>query len=308
MKKNNLKNQQIRQVNGLLEANKLSTKVILGGIVLVTLLSLSTIYMLSKHNKRKNIPQNAVIVNNVENIKTPLDVNFINNVDGKRIHSPLFYLNNSDKKFVSIFDLRLQQFTAISDKSDKTTSWCINGKSVKDINEKCSIPSKIEMDRDNKLSDDFFNYLKLIDKQTQFVNVNKNTTQPKVLAKNIYLFLNIRDNPNKYQSKDEFVDNIYKNIQNQPIVTIEQANNYIESLKTALSTNKNMNTNMTISNSTYNPPPVYNNNPYPMQNNMEQFAQQNNNIQDSNAEYNQEEIIESEPSLVMTKTRKVTDN
>ena len=308
MKENNLKNQQIRRVNSLLEANKLSTKVILGGIVLVTLLSLSTIYMLSKHNKRKNISQNAVIVNNVENIKTPLDVNFINNVGEKRIHSPLFYLNNSDKKFVSIFDLRLQQLTAIPDKSDKTTSWCINGKSVKDINEKCSIPSKIEMDRDNKLADAFFDYLKLIDTQTQVVNANKNTTQPKVLAKNIYLFLNIRDNPNKYQSKDEFVDNIYKNIQNQPIVTIEQANNYIESLKTALSTNKNMNTNMPISNSTYNQPSVYNNNLYSMQNNMEQFAQQSNNIQDSNAEYNQEEIIESEPSLVMTKTRKVTDN
>ena len=41
---------------------------------------------------------------------------------------------------------------------------------------------------------------------------------------------------------------------------------------------------------------------------MEQFAQQGMNMQDENIGYNQEEMIESGPSLVMTKTRKATDN
>ncbi len=318
MKENDFKNQQLvdnneRRTDSVEVENKLSTKIILVGIVLVTLLSLAAIYMLSKYNKTKPNQPNPVIVDNTQNVKTTLDmnkakvnnVNELKNVESKDFHSPLLYPYNSDKKFTSVFDLKLQQLETVQDKSDKVASWCINGTSVKDINEKCPIPSKIEMDKDNKLSDDFFNYLKFIDTQTQVTKVNKNTKQPKVLAKNIYLFLNIRDNPNKYQSKDEVVDDIYKNIQNQPVVTVVQANNYIESLKTALSTNRNINTNVGMSNSTYNPPVVYNN---PVQQNIEQFAPQGMNMQDENIGYNQDEIIESEPSLVMTKTRKATDN
>lgn len=317
MKENDFKNQQLvdnneRQTDSVEVENKLSTKIILVGIVLVTLLSLAAIYMLSKYNKTKPAQPNPVIVDNTQNVKTTSDmskakVNEVKNVEGNKFHPPLLYPDNSDKKFTSVFDLKLQQLETVQDKSDKIASWCINGTSVKDINEKCPIPSKIEMDKDNKLSDDFFNYLKFIDTQTQVTKVNKTAKQPKVLAKNIYLFLNIRDNPNKYQSKDEVVDDIYKNIQNQPVVTVVQANNYIESLKAALSTTRNMNTNTNvgISNSTYNPPVVYNN---PVQNNMEQFAPQSMNMQDENIGYNQEEIIESEPSLVMTKTRKATDN
>ena len=317
MKENGFKNQQLvdnneRQTDSVEVENKLSTKIILVGIVLVTLLSLAAIYMLSKYNKTKPAQSNPVIVDNTQNVKTTSDmgkakVNEVKNVEDNKFHPPLLYPNNSDKKFTSVFDLKLQQLETVQDKSDKIASWCINGTSVKDINEKCPIPSKIEMDKDNKLSDDFFNYLKFIDTQTQIAKVNKNTKQPKVLAKNIYLFLNIRDNPNKYQSKDEVVDDIYKNIQNQPVVTVVQANNYIESLKAALSTTRNMNTNTNvgISNSTYNPPVVYNN---PVQNNMEQFAPQSMNMQDENMGYNQEEMIESGPSLVMTKTRKTTDN
>lgn len=318
MKENDFKNRQLvdnneRQTDSVEVENKLSTKIILVGIVLVTLLSLSAIYMLSKYNKTKPTQPNPVIVDNTQNVKTTSDmskakvnnVNEMKNVESNKFHPPLLYPDNSDKKFTSVFDLKLQQLETVQDKSDKIASWCINGTSVKDINEKCPIPSKIEMDKDNKLSDDFFNYLKFIDTQTQVTKVNKNTKQPKVLAKNIYLFLNIRDNPNKYQSKDEVVDDIYKNIQNQPVVTVVQANNYIESLKVALSTTRNINTNMAMSNSTYNPPVVYNN---PVQNNMEQFAPQGMNIQDENIRYNQEEMIESEPSLVMTKTRKTTDN
>lgn len=266
--------------------------------------------MLSKYNKTKPAQPNPVIVDNTQNVKTTSDmskakVNEVKNVEGNKFHPPLLYPDNSDKKFTSVFDLKLQQLETVQDKSDKIASWCINGTSVKDINEKCPIPSKIEMDKDTKLSDDFFNYLKFIDTQTQVTKVNKIAKQPKVLAKNIYLFLNIRDNPNKYQSKDEVVDDIYKNIQNQPVVTVVQANNYIESLKTALSTNRNINTNVGVSNSTYNPPVVYNN---PVPNNMEQFAPQGMNMQDENMGYNQEEMIESGPSLVMTKTRKTTDN
>lgn len=324
MKENDFKNPQLvdnneRQTDSVEVENKLSTKIILVGIVLVTLLSLSAIYMLSKYNKTKPIQPNPVIVDNTQNVKTTSNmgesskaqvdvvnnVNEMKNVESNKFHPPLLYPDNSDKKFTSVFDLKLQQLETVQDKSDKVASWCINGTSVKDINEKCPIPSKIEMDKDNKLSDDFFNYLKFIDTQTQVTKVNKNTKQPKVLAKNIYLFLNIRDNPNKYQSKDEVVDDIYKNIQNQPVVTVVQANNYIESLKTALSTNRNINTNVGMSNSTYNPPVVYNN---PVQQNIEQFAPQGMNMQDENIGYNQDEIIESEPSLVMTKTRKNTDN
>ena len=318
MKENDFKNQQLvdnneRQTDSIEVENKLSTKIILVGIVLVTLLSLAAIYMLSKYNKTKPAQPNPVIVDNTQNVKTTSDmskakvnnVNELKNVESNKFHPPLLYPDNSDKKFTSVFDLKLQQLETVQDKSDKITSWCTNGARVKDINEKCPIPSKIEMDKDNKLSDDFFNYLKFIDTQTQVVKVNKNTKQPKVLAKNIYLFLNIRDNPNKYQSKDEVVDDIYKNIQNQPVVTVVQANDYIESLKTALSTNRNINTNVGVSNSTYNPPVVYNN---PVPNNMEQFAQQGMNMQDENIGYNQEEMIESGPSLVMTKTRKATDN
>lgn len=319
MKENDFKNQQLvddnneRQTDSVEVENKLSTKIILVGIVLVTLLSLAAIYMLSKYNKTKPAQPNPVIVDNTQNVKTTLDmnkakvnnVNELKNVESKDFHLPLLYPYNSDKKFTSVFDLKLQQLETVQDKSDKIASWCINGTSVKDINEKCPIPSKIEMDKDNKLSDDFFNYLKLMDTQTQVAKVNKNTKKPKVLAKNIYLFLNIRDNPNKYQSKDEVVDDIYKNIQNQPVVTVVQANDYIESLKTALSTNRNINTNVGVSNSTYNPPVVYNN---PVPNNMEQFAPQGMNMQDENIGYNQEEMIESGPSLVMTKTRKATDN
>lgn len=319
MKENDFKNQQLvddnneRQTDSVEVENKLSTKIILVGIVLVTLLSLAAIYMLSKYNKTKPAQPNPVIVDNTQNVKTTLDmnkakvnnVNELKNVESKDFHLPLLYPYNSDKKFTSVFDLKLQQLETVQDKSDKIASWCINGTSVKDINEKCPIPSKIEMDKDNKLSDDFFNYLKLIDTQTQVAKVNKNTKQPKVLAKNIYLFLNIRDNPNKYQSKDEVVDDIYKNIQNQPIVTVVQANNYIESLKTALSTNRNINANAGMPNSTYNPPVVYNN---PVPNNMEQFAPQGMNMQDENIGYNQDEMIESGSSLVMTKTRKNTDN
>ena len=319
MKENDFKNQQLvddnneRQTDSVEVENKLSTKIILVGIVLVTLLSLAAIYMLSKYNKTKPAQPNPVIVDNTQNVKTTLDmnkakvnnVNELKNVESKDFHLPLLYPYNSDKKFTSVFDLKLQQLETVQDKSDKIASWCINGTSVKDINEKCPIPSKIEMDKDNKLSDDFFNYLKLMDTQTQVAKVNKNTKKPKVLAKNIYLFLNIRDNPNKYQSKDEVVDDIYKNIQNQPVVTVVQANDYIESLKTALSTNRNINTNVGVSNSTYNPPVVYNN---PVPNNMEQFAPQGMNMQDENMGYNQEEMIESGPSLVMTKTRKATDN
>lgn len=317
MKENDFKNQQLvdnneRQTDSVEVENKLSTKIILVGIVLVTLLSLAAIYMLSKYNKTKPAQPNPVIVDNTQNVKTTSDmskakVNEVKNVEGNKFHPPLLYPDNSDKKFTSVFDLKLQQLETVQDKSDKIASWCINGTSVKDINEKCPIPSKIEMDKDNKLSDDFFNYLKFIDTQTQVTKVNKTAKQPKVLAKNIYLFLNIRDNPNKYQSKDEVVDDIYKNIQNQPVVTVVQANNYIESLKVALSTTRNMNTNTNvgISNSTYNPPVVYNN---PVTNNMEQFAPQGMNMQDENMGYNQEEMIESGPSLVMTKTRKTTDN
>lgn len=318
MKENGFKNQQLvdnneRQTDSVEVENKLSTKIILVGIVLVTLLSLAAIYMLSKYNKTKPAQPNPVIVDNTQNVKITSDmskakvnnVNEIKNVESNKFHPPLLYPDNSDKKFTSVFDLKLQQLETVQDKSDKFISWCTNATSVKDINEKCPIPSKIEMDKDNKLSDDFFNYLKLIDTEAQVAKVNKNTKQPKVLAKNIYLFLNIRDNPNKYQSKDEVVDDIYKNIQNQPIVTVVQANNYIEILKAALSTTRNINTNMAMSNSTYNPPVVYNN---PVQNNMEQFAQQGMNMQDENIGYNQEEMIESEPSLVMTKTRKTTDN
>lgn len=321
MKENDFKNQQLvdnneRQTDSVEVENKLSTKIILVGIVLVTVLSLAAIYMLSKYNKTKPIQPNPVIVDNTQNVKTTSNmgeakvnvvnnVNEMKNVESNKFHPPLLYPDNSNKKFTSVFDLKLQQLETVQDKSDKITSWCTNGTSVKDINEKCPVPSKIEMDKDNKLSDDFFNYLKLIDTQTQVAKVNKNTKQPKVLAKNIYLFLNIRDNPNKYQSKDEVIDDIYKNIQNQPIVTVVQANNYIESLKAALSTTRNINTNMAMSNSTYNPPVVYNN---PVQNNMEQFAQQGMNMQNENIGYNQEEMIESEPSLVMTKTRKATDN
>lgn len=317
MKENGFKNQQLvdnneRQTDSVEVENKLSTKIILVGIVLVTLLSLAAIYMLSKYNKTKPTQPNPVIVNNTQNVKTTSDmdkakVNEVKNVEGNKFHPPLLYPDNSDKKFTSVFDLKLQQLETVQDKSDKIASWCINGTSVKDINEKCPIPSKIEMDKDNKLSDDFFNYLKFIDTQTQVTKVNKTVKQPKVLAKNIYLFLNIRDNPNKYQSKDEVIDDIYKNIQNQPVVTVVQANNYIESLKAALSTTRNMNTNTNvgISNSTYNPPVVYNN---PVPNNMEQFAPQGMNMQDENMGYNQEEMIESGPSLVMTKTRKTTDN
>ena len=315
MKENGFKNQQLvdnneRQTDSVEVENKLSTKIILVGIVLVTLLSLAAIYMLSKYNKTKPAQPNPVIVDNTQNVKTTSDmskakVNEVKNVEGNKFHPPLLYPDNSDKKFTSVFDLKLQQLETVQDKSDKIASWCINGTSVKDINEKCPIPSKIEMDKDTKLSDDFFNYLKFIDTQTQVTKVNKIAKQPKVLAKNIYLFLNIRDNPNKYQSKDEVVDDIYKNIQNQPVVTVVQANNYIESLKTALSTNRNINTNVGVSNSTYNPPVVYNN---PVPNNMEQFAPQGMNMQDENIGYNQEEMIESGPSLVMTKTRKTTDN
>ena len=320
MKENDFKNQQLvdnneRQTDSVEVENKLSTKIIMVCIVLVTLLSLAAIYMLSKYNKTKTAQPNSVIVDNTQNVKTTSDmskakvnnVNEMKNVESNKFHPPLLYPYNSDKKFTSVFDLKLQQLETVQDKSDKFTSWCTNATSVKDINEKCPIPSKIEMDKDNKLSDDFFNYLKFIDTQTQVVKVNKNTKQPKVLAKNIYLFLNIRDNPNKYQSKDEVVDDIYKNIQNQPVVTVVQANDYIESLKAALSTTRNMNTNTNvgISNSTYNPPVVYNN---PVQNNMEQFAPQSMNMQDENMGYNQEEMIESGPSLVMTKTRKATDN
>lgn len=321
MKENDFKNQQSvdnneRQTDSVEVENKLSTQIILVGIVLVTLLSLAAIYMLSKYNKTKPIQPNPVIVDNTQNVKITSDmgesskakiakVNEMKNVESNKFHPPLLYPDNSDKKFTSVFDLKLQQLETVQDKSDKITSWCTNATSVKDINEKCPIPSKIEMDKDNKLSDDFFNYLKFIDTQTQVTKVNKIAKQPKVLAKNIYLFLNIRDNPNKYQSKDEVVDDIYKNIQNQPVVTVVQANNYIESLKAALSTTRNINTNMAMSNSTYNPPVVYNN---PVQNNMEQFAPQGMNMQDENIGYNQEEMIESGPSLVMTKTRKATDN
>ena len=320
MKENDFKNQQLvdnyeRQTDSVEVENKLSTKIILVGIVLVTLLSLAAIYMLSKYNKTKPTQPNPVIVDNTQNVKTTLDmnkakvnnVNELKNVEDNKFHPPFLYPYSSDKKFTSVFDLKLQQLETIQDKSDKMISWCINGTSVKDINEKCPIPSKIEMDKDTKLSDDFFNYLKFIDTQTQVTKVNKIAKQPKVLAKNIYLFLNIRDNPNKYQSKDEVVDDIYKNIQNQPVVTVVQANNYIESLKVALSTTRNMNTNTNvgISNSTYNPPVVYNN---PVTNNMEQLAPQGMNMQDENMGYNQEEMIESGPSLVMTKTRKTKDN
>lgn len=318
MKENDFKNPQLvdnneRQTDSIEVENKLSTKIILVGIVLVTLLSLAAIYMLSKYNKTKPAQPNPVIVDNTQNVKTTSDmskakvnnVNELKNVESNKFHPPLLYPDNSDKKFTSVFDLKLQQLETVQDKSDKFTSWCTNATSVKDINEKCPIPSKIEMDKDNKLSDDFFNYLKLMDTQTQVAKVNKNTKKPKVLAKNIYLFLNIRDNPNKYQSKDEVVDDIYKNIQNQPVVTVVQANDYIESLKTALSTNRNINTNVGVSNPTYNPPVVYNN---PVPNNMEQFDPQGMNMQDENIGYNQEEMIESGPSLVMTKTRKATDN
>ena len=113
--------------------NKLSTKIILVGIVLVTLLSLAAIYMLSKYNKTKPTQPNPVIVDNTQNVKTTLDmnkakvnnVNELKNVESKDFHSPLLYPYNSDKKFTSVFDLKLQQLETVQDKSDKITSWCI---------------------------------------------------------------------------------------------------------------------------------------------------------------------------------------
>ena len=91
-------------------------------------------------------------------------------------------------------------------------SWCQNPNIKKSIDDKkfdisfiyaCPIPSAIEL-ANNK---SFYNFSDI------YLNGNN-------VKNDIYQYINIRDNPDKFISSDIRIDNIYKFIQNNPTLTI----------------------------------------------------------------------------------------